>query len=192
MSNDVSASQAKRIKKAVYEKADAFGYMTASRIESGEFMDQLVEDPEIGGVLKEYMSKERIRTYIKDGILNAYTKAKNNQALASVNPRQTVKSLFNYDTFIIYSGKGKEKGVFVLRALEGCIFVVSSGTTLKWETALRKALDLIAQKPTLIIDGKKPFICLQLSELSQGLTDADRVHIQTALGCIGVKAIFCR
>ena len=56
--NDLS----KAIKKAIYQKADEFGYSTSGRIESGQFLDQLVEDPEIGGRLREYLPKERIRT----------------------------------------------------------------------------------------------------------------------------------
>ena len=75
----------------------------------------------------------------------------------------------------------------MLRASNGDIFVVSSGTTLKWETALKKALELIAREPGLTINANKPRICLRLSELSQLLTDADRDHIRTALGAIGVK-----
>lgn len=191
MPKTLSDAQQKRIKKAIYKKADEFGYMTSGRIESGRFMDELVEDPEIGGVLKEYMSKERIRTYIKDGVLNAYTKAKNKKALSGVTPENTVKRLFNDSAAVIQKCSGKNSGVFVLRSEDGKLFVVSGGTALKWETALRKALEIIAREPGLIVENQPPYICLQLSEASQALTDADRNHIRTALNAIGVKAIFC-
>jgi hypothetical protein len=191
MPKTLTDAQQKKIKKAIYKKADEFGYMTSGRIESGRFMDELVDDPDIGGVLKEYMTKERIRTYIKDGVLNAYTKAKNRSALSTTTPEATVENLFSLSASIIQRCNGKNSGVFVLRAENGSIFVVSSGTTLKWETALRKALELIAREPRLSVEGKTPFICLQLSEASQELTEADRNHIRTALNAIGVKAVFC-
>ena len=191
MPKTLSDAQQKKIKKAIYKKADEFGYMTSGRIESGRFMDELVEDPEIGGVLKEYMSKERIRTYIKDGVLNAYTKAKNKAALSGIMPESTVKRLLHYEAEIIQKCSGKNSGVSVLRSEAGRIVVVSGGTALKWETALRKALEIIANEPGLTINNQTPEICLQLSEASQALTDADRNHIRTALNAIGVKALFC-
>lgn len=191
MARKLTETKQKRVKEAIYIKADNFGYMTAGRIESGKFMDDLVDDPEVGGILKDYMTKERVRTYIKDGVLNAYTKQKNRHVLASKTPEDTVRNLFAVEAQIIQECKAKNKGLFVLRASNGDIFVVSSGTTLKWETALKKALELIAREPGLTINANKPRICLRLSELSQLLTDADRDHIRTALGAIGVKAIFC-
>ena len=69
--------------------------------------------------------------------------------------------------------------------------MVSSGTVLKWETALRKALEIIASKPTLTVNGKSPFVCLKLSTPTQALTEADKKLIQSAVGAVGVKAVFC-
>ena len=71
------------------------------------------------------------------------------------------------------------------------IFGVSGGTVLKWETALRKALDIIAQKPTLIIDGKTPAICISLVDTNNSLTEADKNHISTALTAVKVQVAFC-
>lgn len=190
MANKITKAQQKKIKEAIFKKADEFGYITCSRIESGRFMDELVADPEIGGVLKEYMTKERIRTYIKDGVLNAYTKAKNRSALSTITPESTVEYLFSCRAEVIQRCNGKNSGAFVLRAEDERIFVVCSGTTLKWETALRKALELIAREQKLNENGK-PYICLQLSEVSQDLTEADKTHIRIALDAIGVKVFFC-
>jgi hypothetical protein len=39
-------------KKAIYEKADKFGYASCGRNDSGRFIDDLVNDPEIGGIIK--------------------------------------------------------------------------------------------------------------------------------------------
>lgn len=92
---------------------------------------------------------------------------------------------------VIQKGKGKQNGLFVLRAESGHIYVVSGGTVLKWETALRKALEIIANEPNLTIEGKAPSICLKLSLTGQSLTEADKTHIITAVGAVGVKTVFC-
>ena len=180
-----------KVKRAVYKKADEFGYMECGRIESGRFLDTLVDDPEVGKVIIEYMPKERVRTYIKDGVLNAYTKAATKKALAASTPENVIKNVFNETAAVIQKGKGKQGGLFVLRAESGHIYVVSGGTVLKWETALRKSLEIIANEPNLTIDGKAPSICLKLSLTGQSLTEADKTHIITAVGAVGVKAFFC-
>ena len=191
MANSLPKNVQTEIRKAVYKKAEEFGYMECGRIESGRFIDTLVEDPEVGCVLIEYLPKERVRTYIKDGVLNAYAKNLTKKALATSTPEKTISDVFRETAFIIQKGKGKQSGLFVLRSESGAIYVVSGGTVLKWETALRKALDIIANEPNLTIDGRPPLICLKLSLEGQALTEADKKHIITALGAVGVKAIFC-
>ena len=62
---------------------------------------------------------------------------------------------------------------------------------LKWETALRKALEIIVRNPGLTINNTVPSICLQLAVAGQDITDGDKKHISDALGAIGVKALFC-
>ena len=71
-------------------------------------MDQLVDDPEVGRILVEYMAKERVRTYIKDGILNAYAKSLTKKALASSAPEKTIRDTFGEVASIIQEGKGKQ------------------------------------------------------------------------------------
>jgi hypothetical protein len=174
----------------VYQKADAFGYMECARVQSGQFMDLLVEDPDVGLILNEYMPKERVRTYIKDTILNQYTKQVNNRALAAMPPENTIKEVYGVTAAVIDNITSKGNVLSILRSEEGNIYVVSSGTVLKWETALRKALEIIAGKPTLTINDKAPYVCLKLSTPTQALTDADKKLIQSALGAVGVKAVF--
>jgi len=191
MANALPKNIQAKIKQAVFKKADEFGYMECGRIESGRFLDTLVDDPEVGKIIMEYMPKERVRTYIKDGVLNAYTKAATKKALAASTPENVIKSVFNETAFVIQKGKGKQNGLFVLRAESGNIYVVSGGTVLKWETALRKALEIIANESNLTISGRAPSICLKLSLTGQSLTEADKTHIITAVGAVGVKAVFC-
>ena len=59
-------------------------------------MDSLVDDQEISGVPKEYMSKEHVRTFIKADVLSSYTKTKNKLVLESVHPEDIVKWLYTF------------------------------------------------------------------------------------------------
>lgn len=179
------------VKTGVYAKADEFGYSTRSRTENNQFLDSLVEDAEIGGVLCDYLPKEKIRTYIKDGILNAYAKGFTKNALDEVSPTDTIQQIYGVSSSVIQQCTGKDARVSVFRSEDGRIFVVSGGTVLKWETALRKALELIARESGLTIDKKTPAICLHLVPTTNHLTAADKKHIQTALAAIGVQAVFC-
>ena len=95
MANALPKNIQAKVKRAVYKKADEFGYMECGRIESGRFLDILVDDPDVGKIIIEYMPKERVRTYIKDGILNAYTKAATKRALAGSTPANTIQTVFN-------------------------------------------------------------------------------------------------
>lgn len=182
----------KEILHEVYAKADKFGYAKCDRVQSGQFMDSLVTDSNVGLRLEEFMPKEKVRTYIKDTILNRYTKQANIKALDLITSEETIIECFNEDAKVIDNVVSKGNVLSILRAsATSHIFVVSSGTTLKWETALRRALELIASKPNLTINGKVPFICLKLSCANGTLTDADKMAIQFSLGVVGVKALFC-
>jgi len=176
-----------QIKEIAYARADTHGYMSSGRVENGKFMNDLVEDPEIGGVLSEYMEKEKIRTYIKDTILNRYSKDRIEEVLKANPPVDAIQKVYSVAANEIQIADD----VVVCRSENGAIYIVSSGTYQKWETALKKALELIARQPTLIIDGKIPEICLQLIVLSMSITDGDKELISNALSAINVKARFC-
>lgn len=100
--------------------------MECGRIESGRVLDILVDDPDVGKIIIEYMPKERVRTYIKDGILNAYTKAATKRALAGSTPANTIQTVFNETASVIQEGKGKQSGLFVLRSESGNIYVLGA------------------------------------------------------------------
>ena len=191
MPKRVPNKKAEQIKALVRQRADAAGYITSNRTENTQFLDSLVADETIGGVLREYLPKDRVRTYIKDGILNAYAKQSFNSALEAVTPVATIQKKYGVAAEIIFQGKDKEARLSISRSEDGRIFVVSGGTVLKWETALRKALDIIAQKPTLIIDGKTPSICISLVDTNNSLTEADKNHISIALAAVKVQVAFC-
>ncbi|MBS3976451.1 MAG: hypothetical protein KGZ75_06955 [Syntrophomonadaceae bacterium] len=190
MAKVLTADKKAKVKKAIFDKADKFGYASCGRNDSGRFMDELVNDPEVGGVLKEYMSKERIRTYIKDGVLNAYTKELVRKALKAASHIETIRQMYSVESSVIQKCKGKEAGVVVSRSADGRIFVTSNGTVLKWETALRKALEIIAREPGLTVNGTTPAICLHLAVVSPDINDGEKKHITDALDAISVKARF--
>jgi hypothetical protein len=191
MSLVLTPTKKKQIKDLIFKKADAFGYGSCSRSDSGVFMDKLVENAEIGGSLKEYMSKEKIRTYIKDTVLNAYTKELTKKTLSTLAANEVIRQEYSVQASIIQEGKGKEAGISVLRSADGQIYVISCGTILKWETALRKALELSARQPDLTVDGVTPSICLHLALGRMNITDSEKKFITTALESISVKARFC-
>lgn len=112
-------------------------------------------------------------------------------ALNGVSPTDTIQRIYGVPSFVIQQCTGKDSRVSVSRSDDGRIFVISGGTVLKWETALRKALELIAREAGLSVDGKTPEICLHLVATNNSLTVADKKHIKTALGAVGVAAVFC-
>lgn len=191
MAKILSKERREKIISAIYQKANDIDYSTCSRRQSGVFLDQLVEDPEIGGVLNEYYSKERIRTYIKDAVLNAYMKNLKAQVLTLYSPEDVVSRIYGCATSVIQKQGGDGNSVTVLRSETGAFYIVSKGTVLKWETALRKALELVAREPGLTINGNTPKIILVLASIRCMLTEADKEYIFSALRAINVKAFFC-
>jgi hypothetical protein len=191
MAKKLPNKQSAQVKALVFSRADEFDYSARNRTENNQFLDSLVEESEIGGVLREYMPKEKVRTYIKDAILNAYAKRVTRSALEGVSQTDTIRQIYGVESSVIQQCTGKDARVSVSRSDDGRIFVVSGGTVLKWETALRKALELIARETGLTIEGQTPAICLHLVATSNSLTVADKQHITTALATVGVQAIFC-
>ncbi|MDR2729069.1 MAG: hypothetical protein LBB56_08035 [Chitinispirillales bacterium] len=187
MSELIPREKAARIKDLVYSKADTHGYIARGRNENGQFMTALVEDFEVGGVLSEYMEKGKIRTYIKDSILNGYTKCRKKEILESNLPTDTIQKVYSVTSSLMRT----IGDTAICRSDDGKFYIISSGTFLKWETALRKSLELIARQPNLTVDGNHPEICLQLAVLNKGVTDGDKKLIIDALQAISVKVRFC-
>ena len=62
------------IRELVYQRLDAVNYLAQGRVENGRFMEQLARDPMVGARIAEYTGKERVKTYIKDAVINRYAK----------------------------------------------------------------------------------------------------------------------
>lgn len=173
-----------KVRAAVYQKADEFGYAFRGRGDNGDFMTSLITDSEIGGTLSEYMSKANIRTYIKDAVLNRYTKDLIGRKLSDLDPASVVSKVFNE-----YSIELSSKGSIHICANAERIYIICDGTVTKWETALRKALETASNLPN---EGNKTIrICLRLASLGATLSKGDRELISKGLSFIGAKVYFC-
>lgn len=168
----------------VYERADAFGYATRNRPDNSMFMNNLVNAPDIGGVIAQYTSQETVRTYIKDTILNHYTKDLVRRKSAAIEPVTVFQAMYGVDTLFV----GKKKLVTVCRDTQNNVYVLSVGTYLKWETAMRKALEHIVTLDD--VEKEQIHICLALVVINDDITIGDKRHIEAALSLIGAKVYF--
>jgi hypothetical protein len=175
----------REIKSAVYEKADKHCYLQRDRSINSNFMDNLVRDPEVGVRLANYMGKSEVRTYIKDAILNRYSKDKVKDAM-SLDAGIVIDNMLNLKSIEIEADK--RVGLYRLENNDLCL--LSRGTSLKWETALRKALEYISRAPKLPPEDCKLHIVLHIVTLSKPLPESDIEHLRDALRIIGVLAFF--
>ena len=176
-----------KIKALVFAKADKFGYGSRTRTENGFFINSLVEDPEIGGVLGQYMRENQVRTYIKDGVLNAYAKAEVRKKLNRISLESVVLQVYHMEAGEV----GKSGQTSIYRSASNDLFLIHTGTYLKWETALRKLLECVAANDK-ISEANSVNLCLLLTVSSGEMTFADQQQLEKALDYIGVKVYFAR
>lgn len=167
------------VKATIYRAADDAKYMAMSRVDSGQFMDALVKRKDIGGVLEGYIAKQQIRHYIKDGVLNRYTKDKAKDAY-KINLEAVIKKEFSLD--VVKSHSGNDVSLYRSQhcTADGKYVVVAKGTFLKWETALRKALCFIAAAP-FVQNAKSIQILLILYAQEKVIPPADKKLLENAL-----------
>lgn len=174
--------------KSACEKADAHNYLRKDRVANGQFIDNLVVDPDVGKRLSEYKTKDRLRTYIKDTLLNRYAKQKINTEV----PRDVdkyIESVFNRKSFEI-SYKSSDR-VSLHRFDESQdLLIVARGTYIKWETAIRKALEYISACPGVPSDEGGLEILLVITTTGRVLTNPDKTSLTKALDLIGIKLVF--
>ncbi|EFO3842023.1 hypothetical protein DM598_18210 [Escherichia coli] len=179
MSNLIPDKIAKSIKQTVYNEADKVNYLSRTRTENGNFLAQLVSMPSVGGKLSQYMRKDAVRTYIKDAILNRYSKDKTGEAKPN-DVEEIILETFKIDACLI-EDNSKNKTSLYYGDNGNKIIVVADGTVLKWETALRKALMLIASKNLVELNDKSVSILLTLFARYQKISPSDLKYIQKAL-----------
>lgn len=176
------------IRQRVYAAADEADYLDSNRTDNAKLLERLCGDPQIGGVLRQYLSRERIRTYVKDAVLNRYAKERK----ASLRPTveecaEFCSRRFAVADFTNVDDEGKD--IVLFKSLASPFYaVVVHGTCLKWETALRKALLFVATKPFGIRSGNTVQIVLSLCSRGTSLTPSDRQVIDRALARAGAVA----
>lgn len=186
MSNIIPEKVAKNVKQTVYLEADKVNYLSRSRTENGIFLAQLVSMPTVGGKLSQYMRKDAIRTYIKDAILNRYSKDKTGEAKPD-DLCLIISQIFGLEAQLIEENSKTKTSLFYA---EGGmhVIVVADGTVLKWETALRKALVLVASTPLTERCETTVSILLTLFARHQKVSPSDEKCIQKALSICNAKA----
>lgn len=178
----------KLIKERVFSAADDFEYDTRSRVENGRFLNQLAANPEIGGILSDYMEESAVRTYIKDGVLNAYSKRLIRKKLNQITNSQVVQAVYGETADVV----GQIQATSILRSNNSDVFLLQSGTVLKWETALRKLLECVVANPQISNTARSVKLCLVLVVHNGEMSFGDQTQIESALDYIGVKVFFVK
>lgn len=175
------------IYKEVVAQADIAGYGNINRAESNRFIDTLTNDPAIGGKISSYLKKDKVRTYIKDSLLNRYTKKLNS---VPQNVTENIKEIFGkFATELDYE-KTNRVSLHKFEDQANHFLVVSRGTFIKWETAVRKALNYIICSPIVNINNSSIKILLVIIADNRSLTNADKEALKRALDIIDVHVSF--
>jgi hypothetical protein len=170
-----------QIRDIVYKKADEHEYLLKDRSQNGSFIKNLVKDESVGGRLSDFIRKQEIKTYIKDAVLNRY--AKDRRKL----PRDVSKEVSAVIKTSVTEFDYKNR-ISVYRTEDGKFVVVTRGTYLKWETALRKGLEFISAYPALSKGETK--VALLLAAQANYPPASDRQFLTKVLSHIGVIPIF--
>jgi len=177
----------KLIRERVFAAADKANYLKSSRTDNAVLLENLCADPEVGGLVGQFVSKEKVRTYIKDAVLNRY--AKEHKATERPSQEDLVKfcaERFQVTNFTLLE---KNKDTLVLKSPSAPIYVVMvEGTMIKWESALRKGLVYVAGHPFGQNATNTVHIVLSLFMGGGALTPSDKKLLQSALARAGAVA----
>jgi len=170
---------AQKIKQIVFDAADEIDYLAMARPDSGAFLNGLVTRPDVGGEIIKYISRDEVRHYIKDAILNRYSKDKTKEATPD-DLKPIVKSIYGLEAEESHS----EVKLCLYRSTTperlSEYVVISEGTILKWETALKKALLFISAKP-FSKTASEVHILLLLFAQHKPVPPSDKKNIENAL-----------
>lgn len=189
MSNSIPKNIADKVKKTAFKKADAYGYLTKGRVENGQFMDSLASDPEVGGVIEQYLEGPKIKTYIKDAILNRYSKDRNKATVLLRDPVKLINRIFKVNAHI--DKKVKTAIVLVYTKKGGTNYIAcAAGTWVKWESALKKALIAAASCEAYSQAPDKFKILIVLSSAIP-IIESERILVERALCKFDVTLYIC-
>lgn len=185
MPNSIPKAKLETIRSKTFAILEERQYLSQSRKENGKLMDELVDHPEIGGIVAGYMPKAAVKTYIKDALINAYSKRENAKSF-SIDVVETRLSAHEGSPVHLIEGSCNKKVLF-LRANNGTLIVAGVGLISKWETALRKALEFIERAPKLPPMTGELKMYLLLSMKGKTLTESEKAHISNTLSLINVS-----
>lgn len=189
MSNKVPNEIALEIKKIVFDEADEANYLAMSRTDSGIFLNRLTSRADVGEQIAMFMKRDQVRHYIKDAILNRYSKDKTKEATPD-DVLPVIKQAFGLDAEESHS-EGK-LGLFLSKnpSRPKEYVVVTEGTYLKWETALKKALIFLSDRP-FSETANEVHVLLLLFAQHKPIAPTDREQLQKALSrCGAIPYIF--
>ena len=181
---------ANKVKEIVYAAANEFCYLTRSRSDNSQFVNQLVGRKDVGGFLADYMKPSEVRTYIKDAILNRYTKNISRDLRPSPETlRKKCEQIYQISNLEILENThdilylwNKEQKVYI---------VIANGTYLKWETAVKRALLSTEDLPFARPDAHSTiYFMLSLFARKQKILSSEKNILFKSLKRIGFKAIF--
>jgi len=169
--------------KKAFIMADVQGYTSNNNRENTLLMDRMLDDLEIGGKLQQFMSDVEARVYIKDVVLHKYSTEKRHLT------KDEVYNLACKGRTESFNEVHMGQGVYLLGIDKGKFMVVSSGTHLKWESALRKILLYIGGRPKLSEEGKELKRVLVLTTSGINLRTGDEALLRKSLSNIGVEVV---
>ena len=172
-----------KIVNIVFNACETSGYLTQSRVENTKFMESLLENPKVGGVLSKYMSKQDMWKYLKDGIINQFPKQKAVESRPD-DISTIVKKKFGFSVNELGKDKKLDSILYKNRNKDTEFVVVSYGTYEKWETALKKALLYSATHPFSHRENAKLHFLLVLFQ-KKPITPADEATLRKALSFAG-------
>ncbi len=192
MSTRIPSNPRKEIFAHVYAKADEHLYLEKSRPENAQFMENLRRDPKVGGRLENYMDPTKVKTYIKDTILNKYAKDR------KVLPRSVEELLYPIYGELVEIDYRKQDHVSLHRMENHSRRVaVSRASDLKWETGLRKLIQYVAAMPLASsisslfpVSTDNPELVLIIFEYGGPMNDSDKHLIEKGLALINVKCLW--
>lgn len=175
-----------KVAEIVFAMADQHNYLTKGRVENGVFMDMLVKRTDVGGALSQYMAKDKIKTYIKDGLLNRYSKV-----------RRAIPRGINAELKQIFGDNIEELDyverdqVSLHKCSEDTLLVAARTNYLKWETGLRKLILYVANSKGLPPkDGKELRYALLIFQNNNPVNTGEKKLVNKALKNIGVECVW--
>lgn len=186
MSKKVPENIRSAVWELVYQKADEHRYLEKDRRANGQFMENLEKDQQVGGRLLDFMSKSDVKRYIKDAIINRYSKER--RALPKDIDKYLAPALGNNIVQIEYIAKDQ---ISLHRLDRGALVAVARTTYVKWETGLKKILLYLAGCPGLNRkDGEKVEMALVIFHPGAPINSGEKATVAKALEFAKIKCFW--